>query len=290
MKKIEIKGKRYYYNDGNITPSVTTVISSQMPDNYIKMKMIGELGVKGWYDFLREKANYGTMLHIVLEIFVNQGYQISFNQIVGITQDFIQYECNTSERINELTKDVIRFAKFFKDYNVNVIQSEIVLSNEKFGGAIDYIVEMDLEEQGYFGEVYKSGERKGEQKISKQIRRIRAIIDLKSGSAKLDNYDYQLNAYADLANEYGYDIEKVFLLYKPDKQYDNNNNYKLTEIPLSEPNLKYFYNLLENFNIDNDVENMTIKHYKNLQNITIDTQLNEFESEMTLLSYFETEV
>jgi hypothetical protein len=116
---------------------------------------------------------------------------------------------------DELKKDVLAFAQFMIDCNVKPLAIEICLWHPKDGyaGAIDLVCEMDLVEKGFFGEVYASGTQKGQPKESKQMKRIRAIIDLKSGRKGFyESHEIQLHAYLDMWNIHFPDtkIDKVF--------------------------------------------------------------------------------
>ena len=102
-----------------------------------------------------------------------------------------------------LQKGLLAFAQFVKDFNVKPLAIELILTSEKYGVAspVDMICTMDIEEKGFFGEVYKSGENKGKPKESKKVRTIFAIVDFKSSKAFYDKHALQLKLYKQMASE-----------------------------------------------------------------------------------------
>lgn len=56
-----------------------------------------------------------------------------------------------------------------------------LISQQGYAGTVDLVCDMDWEYKGFFGETYKSGEQKGKPKETKEKRRIKAIVDFKSG-------------------------------------------------------------------------------------------------------------
>jgi hypothetical protein len=104
---------------------------------------------------------------------------------------------------NDIKRDVLAFAQFVLDYNVKPLAIEIILAHptDGYAGAIDLACQMDFTEKGYFGEVYKSGEQKGQPKESKRVTTINAIIDFKSGRKGFyESHEIQLEAYRQMWN------------------------------------------------------------------------------------------
>ena len=103
--------------------------------------------------------------------------------------------------------------QFIIDFKVQPLAIEIILSHpDGYAGAIDLVCDLDLEEKGFFGEKYLSGANKGQPKESKQTRRVRAIVDLKSGRKGFyESSEIQLQAYANMWR-YSFEetIDKVF--------------------------------------------------------------------------------
>jgi hypothetical protein len=104
---------------------------------------------------------------------------------------------------DELKRDVLAFAQFMIDCNVKPLAIEICLYHptDGYAGAIDIVCELDIEEKGFFGEVYASGANKGNPKETKQVRRVRAIVDIKSGRKGFyESHEIQLQAYKEMWN------------------------------------------------------------------------------------------
>ena len=135
-------------------------------------------------------------------------YLMDYIEDHHLPMSFMQYE-------EELKKDILAFAQFIIDYKVVPIAVELVLTHKEYGvaGAIDLVCEMDYEESGYFGEVYKTGPQKDKPKLSKQTRRIVAIVDLKSGKKGFyESSEIQLHCYKDMfeVNFPDIKIDRVF--------------------------------------------------------------------------------
>src|SRR5690606_34060907 len=130
-------------------------------------------------------ANYGTLLHLVIgEYIINHAFD--FDTVTDRVRQYCLENKYTYPETKEwqwkLRDDMAAYIQFHHDYKVKPLAVEYVLVSDKgFGTLIDLVCKMTIEEKGFFGEVYKSGERKGEPKESKKEREITAIINFKSG-------------------------------------------------------------------------------------------------------------
>lgn len=220
--RLDSNGHRYYYTfdeDGEpqFFVSVTTFIKQTMPTSPQLIKWIADMGYEESQRYALERAAYGTFMHSqIAELLISHTYDLDglkerlklYIESEKLPADFIGYA-------DDLKKDVLAFAQFAKDYKLRPLAIELVLTNPRDGyaGAIDLCAEITIEEKGFFGEVYKSGDKKGQPKESKRERRIRAIIDFKSGRKGFwDEHEIQLAAYREMWNMHfeKYPVERVY--------------------------------------------------------------------------------
>lgn len=181
---------RYYYklkdNDPEFYISVTSLISSTRPTPYNLKKMLADMGWKQYHEFMRERADYGTWMHIMWNRLLIDGK-------IDIDSDTMNTELMTYIEgygvkiykdvwIEDMQHDILAFAQWIKDYDVKpLLIEQPLVHSDGFAGCPDLLCEMTIQETGYWGEVYKAGEKKGQRKETKGDRRITAIVDYKSG-------------------------------------------------------------------------------------------------------------
>lgn len=220
--RLDSSGHRYYYTfdeDGEprFYVSVTTLIKQTLPTAPSLIKWIADTGYEESQRYAAERASYGTFMHSqIAELIINRKYDL--NKLRERLVQYIETEQLPSDFINytdDFKKDLLAFAQFMKDVELKPLAIELVLTNPEDGyaGAIDLAAEITIEEKGFFGEVYKTGANAGQPKETKQKRRIRAIIDFKSGrKGFFPEHEVQLHAYMKMWNMHfeAYPIEKVF--------------------------------------------------------------------------------
>jgi len=92
------------------------------------------------------------------------------------------YQSETNGWASKLQYDLIAFIKFAQDCDITPLGIEyVLLSKRGFGTLIDLVCEMTIQEKGFWGELYKSGDNKGEPKATTRERKIKALINFKSG-------------------------------------------------------------------------------------------------------------
>ena len=195
---------RYYYddngNDINYYISVTNLIASTMPTPEPLKKWIADMGYEESKRYMNERADYGTFMHMKFqELLINQSLNLDM-----IDEDLRLYiqSCQLSPTLfeswlPEMKKDILGFAQFIIDYKVKPLAIEVVLASKfGFAGAVDLICHMTIPKKDFFGEVYKSGENKGQPKETTLYFEIFAIIDFKSGRKNFyESHEIQLEAY-----------------------------------------------------------------------------------------------
>ncbi len=220
--------------DVTFFPSCTTVIRNTTPTSFGILRIMQEHGSD--YDtWLRRKADYGTFLHFQFADYMRlQSYDfdlVEARRLAFSEKERLEYD-NTWWTA-AAKRDLLGLIQFVRDYNVTPLFVEQPItytlpSGERFGSVIDLVCEMDIEEAGFWGETYKSGEKKGEPKETKQTRRIIAAIDLKSGkSGFFDDHAIQLKMYQMALEQSGFPVERIYNLAPSD--WKETPSYKLKD-------------------------------------------------------------
>lgn len=222
LYRLDHKGYRNYYSvspegEVKVYTSVTTLIHSTMPTSPFLIDWWIENGKDGSKQITQEKANYGTFMHIqCAELLIARKYDLEVldeKLIEFLTENGLPLSLK-DQWSGELKRDILAFAAFMIEHDVKPIAIEICLASAKgYAGAIDIVASMNIEEKGFFGDVYKSGDNKGQPKETKRAKRIVAIVDMKSGKKGFyETHEIQLHAYKDMWEENFPDrpIDKVF--------------------------------------------------------------------------------
>jgi hypothetical protein len=239
IKQINSPKGRYYFKvneqgEAKFYISITTLINRTTPTNEFLIKWIADMGYDKAKEYTRQRAVYGTAMHTYIAwLIINR--QLNFAAIEDdIKGRMVEQNIPLSlegEWKQEIKKDLLAFATFIRDTNFKPLAVEIALASEKgYAGMIDLVGEIEVDEKGYWGEMYKSGKQKGEPKATKKRITKRVIVDMKSGRKGFhaDNY-IQLEGYRRLWNENypDYPIEAVYN-WSP-KDWRQNPSYNLTE-------------------------------------------------------------
>lgn len=183
--QLNSKGHRYYYrfnDDGTpeFFPSVTTIISQTTPTAPHLIKWIADKGYDAAEAYKQDRANYGTFMHAIFEeLIINRRYDLdglkdellAYIERHRLPIDFVYYA-------DGLKKDILAFAQFIKDYDVQPIAVEIALVHPtyRYAGMIDLPCTM--------------------KKSPKSDERVTAIVDFKSGKKGFfEDYEIQLHLY-----------------------------------------------------------------------------------------------
>jgi len=294
--RLDRAGHRYYYTiDENGNPtffiSVTTFIKQTLPTSPFLIDWIAGMGTEKAKEYAEERAHYGTFLHSQCGILMMYAkYDLDklqdnlrdYMELHKLPESFAQYE-------HELKKDLLSFAQFMIEVNFTPLAIEMGLAHPEWGvaGAIDIIGSMDWEEEGFFGEVYKTGDKKGTPKKSKQMMRIVAIVDIKSGKKGFyESSEIQLHAYKGMVerNFPEIKIDKVFN-FAPKEWRGATPTYTLKDQTDSKSAKKLPY-LLELAAIEDDKKNnnLTITHgtidlskglYSNIESVNLEEVIRQ---------------
>lgn len=203
-------GNRQYFtisDDGTprFYPSVTTILSTTESMPYALRKMLGEMGVEKYNQYMGEAAHKGTLIHAMISEYLK-------NKEFDFDKDFEQifYEINSKSNYPvdfytveiELKKKLASLIKFAQDTNLKPVAIEwqgvydslwsnpdvpelyksAMFNSVKFAGTVDLICYLDVEVKFLnYDNPYKSGKNKGEPRPDKRIERKLAIVDFKSG-------------------------------------------------------------------------------------------------------------
>jgi len=190
LKRVNLKKGRYYIKPGRSKPfmfqSVTSVLGVSTPLPEAIIKKMCEVGYQNWKQYLNERATYGTIMHILAaDHLINEGtdFDALGEKLYNIFERFKVSSELWFSWYEDLNQDLIAFAQFCVDYNVRPLLIEAPLASEAYGfaGTLDIVCDITISEKGFWGETYKTGERKGEAKETKADVEYLAVIDLKSG-------------------------------------------------------------------------------------------------------------
>lgn len=166
--------------------SLTTSIAQSMPTPIQLEDWKFQHGKKEADRLMKVAAHYGTLMHIEIGRFIKERCY-DLDAIDSIVEDYLSDESFWDDDCkwwnDKLREDILAFVQFFNDYEVVPLGLEyVLLSDERgFGTPIDLVCLLTVDEKGEWGELYKSGERKGESKITVKRVQKRAIINFKSG-------------------------------------------------------------------------------------------------------------
>lgn len=225
IRRFSQGGKRFYYTVDETSGEVTLYSSGTtlIKDGYAE----SEMALEDWRNKLKAEGknptaelNYlamrGTLLHILAGDYIQQKeiYIGDLNKYFSEWHPEVTSEPFYLEVVKKdslwLQKGLMAFAQWVKDYNVKPLAIELIMKSDIYQVAspIDLICTMDYTEKGFFGELYKTGEKKGQPKESKRTRQVTAIVDLKSTkSGFYDKHALQLLLYRRMVHENYPDIE-----------------------------------------------------------------------------------
>lgn len=214
--------------------SLTTAISQCSPMEKPLLEWYCKLGYDEAQRQLKLSQHYGILMHkmigywLINNHFDFENIQDQIDEYIGevnFWQPEVKYWCR------KLKFDIASFIYFTKERDIKPIGIEYVLLSDKgFGTLIDLVCMMDISETGFFGEVYKSGENKGQPKETKRRKRIRAIINFKSGRhAFYRSNGIQIECEKQLWEENFPDLPLDAAFNWSPKEWDTNPGYNLKD-------------------------------------------------------------
>lgn len=188
--RIKIGGGRMYYTMINDIPSfyisLTTLTRATLPTSEILVKWIADMGYDNAKRYMKERAEYGTLMHYAYGEFVMKKY-FDFDTAPEFIKDAIAKgvvdgKYYSDEWEEELVKDIASFAQFCYEKKVEPLAIELVMvSKDGYGTLVDLVCKMHEEIEGLdHDNPYKSGKRKGQPREIKIKKTITALINFKS--------------------------------------------------------------------------------------------------------------
>jgi hypothetical protein len=192
LGRLQFGDGRLYYRYGHqeadaveLFNSLTTVIYQCTPMPFSLLEWYCRYGMTEAKRISDTAAKYGTLMHIEIGRFC-ETQEYDFDKTEAVVEaylskiNFWQPECKLWGW--KLKQDMIAWAQFVHDTKLKCIAVEMVLCSSKgFATAIDVVADMDLPVKGEWGEVYASGTRKGQPKVTSKNVRKRVLINMKSG-------------------------------------------------------------------------------------------------------------
>lgn len=157
-------------------PSVTTVLG--IMDKPALKFWANKIGLQGIAvsQYVDDKAMIGTLAHYIIECYLK-----------GEQPDFIGYKCDNDqiEQAKVCVKKFFEWESYQEQFEPVASELQLVSEKHQFGGTIDCIANLN-------GKT--------------------TLIDFKTCNAIYDEPYFQTSAYAELAREYGHDIEQIVIL------------------------------------------------------------------------------
>lgn len=267
--RLEGSSDRYYYTfdeSGEVKfyISVSSLIQKTTPTSPHLIKWIAEMGYEESRVYTQDRADYGSFMHgEIARLLIDR--KLDLDQM----KERLMYYVDENElshgfinaNIDELKKDLLAFAQFVIDCKVRPYAIEIALAHKDgYAGMIDLPCAMTIKEKGFFGEVYKSGEKKGKPKETFREREITAIVDFKSGRKGFyEDHEIQLHAYRKMWNENFPElkVERIFN-WSPKDWRGKTPTYNLKDQTDSK-NIEKFEHLVQIAKIEMDKKEKSVK-------------------------------
>jgi hypothetical protein len=188
LRRVNTGSGRHYYTvtDAGITfyASWTTVIKRILGTSEHLVKWIADKGYDESRAYMQERAHYGTIMHIIIGKFLEKGsYRIdAVHSEASMSLFNNKLDVSLAEAwAPELKSDLLAFAQWVADKDVEVIACELPLTYEasRIAGTIDLVCNLTFNKK-----------------------RVRAIVDFKSGrKGFFAEHKYQLHGYRMMWNE-----------------------------------------------------------------------------------------
>lgn len=167
LNRLNRFGKRYYFDENlQFKIGITSFLSETMKTPYF----LEQWKANNSPEIVKERAEHGTKFHIHAANILRQKKLNALSFDLSICES------------DEILKDIIAFINFVEKYNPDpiLLESQVYSTEMDLAATLDFFGYVDMPVKGLWGEVYKSGEKKGEPKETSIIKRTLCIIDFKT--------------------------------------------------------------------------------------------------------------
>lgn len=238
------KGRYYYsYEDGKpiVFMGMTTMLGETMRQPEGLIKWIADIGYDKSREYMNVRASYGSLMHTEIANYHLNDRKYNLDEMESVVRKYIDEQprfvresefFNLHQWVDDAKHDIVSWDAFVKMHNLVPIAIEIPLAHpDGYSGTLDIPCYMDIDVEGHYGEVYKSGPQQGKPKLTKQKMRFRCIVDMKSTRKGTGHEDkkFQLHGYKKLwdFNFPDAPIERLFN-WSP-KDWDTTPSWTLSE-------------------------------------------------------------
>ena len=139
---------------------------------------------------LKTRQDYGTLMHIIFgRILMGETttFETLENFVIQASTEARLDKAYTTQlvksHLTEFKKDVAAFLAWIRDYKIEPLGVEVVMKSDrhKVATPLDLICYATVKVKGFWGEVYKSGVKKGQPKETYKEEKQLIIVDFKSG-------------------------------------------------------------------------------------------------------------
>lgn len=265
LYQLNTKGTRYYYyfnTEGRAVfmPSVTTVLRKTMPENTFLTDWKIGMGKDKAEAYTLERANYGTFMHAQIEkLIINRSYNL--DELKTELAKYIEREQLPTDFINyaeSLKKDILSFAQFMWDYDIQPYAVEISLfSKYGFAGMIDLVANIRTRPRSEEIKVREKCDGDASKLAiieTKFSERQNVIIDFKSGRKGFyEEHEIQLGMYRMLWEGWFSEIKIGGLFNWSPKDWKKSPTYNFVE-QTDKPSLAKIPLLLDLYALEDDEE------------------------------------
>jgi hypothetical protein len=165
---------------------VTTLTRKTIPQPEGLTRWQADMGYDAAIAYRDLRAAYGTLMHTCIATLLIKRV-IDLDTMDEVVANYCKAnhitDANVGSWADDMRQDLLAFAQFMREYNVQPLAIELSLVSKLhgFAGTLDLLCRMDIPTKSKWGETYKTGDRKGEPKETVQPVTTLALVDFKSG-------------------------------------------------------------------------------------------------------------